>query len=1183
MRKLSKVLSLPALIGVWAFVLCALEFSIWAPSVRAQVVLGSISGSVIDQSGAAVPGADVRITNTATHQASATKTDAMGLFHLALLPVGSYDLELSKEGFRQLALTNVEVNAAADTGLGSLKLEVGQVTTSVEVSAAPPLLETTQAQITNTVNNTAIAQFPGAMENQGLDFLALQFPGVVASRDNNFSNYNGVGFSVNGIRGRNNDQQIDGQSNNDNSVAGPAIFLGNPDFVQEYQVVTNNFGPEYGRNSGSVVNIITKAGTNNWHGDVFGTLGDSKLNSLSNVQKAFEGLTKVPAFTETFSGASIGGPIIKDKLFVFGGFDADVLNSSSVYATGNLTPTPAGLSELATCFPGSPSVADLEQFGPYGIKGGNPTPSGTPTVKTLTVADGSACPVEFAGVQRTLATPTHQYDVTTRVDYNTENNRFYGRYLYQKLTPMNLDAFGSAGADPAAGYPANVPSFSEDFGFSWTRTLTPAMINEARLSYGRLTVEFGGNGIGNTIPNQGSLATAISRVTLPSGYLSYGPPTNAPQGRIVNTYQFQDNWTYSRGRHLLKAGANITYQRSPNVFLPNYNGNFQFTLSGTEGVQNYALNIPRRVLITLGSPTLDFREHDNFFYFGDDVKVSRNLTLNLGLTYTYFGQPANLFHQADVKRENGTSPFFDPALPLSLRTFPSIPSPKNEFGPSAGFAYTPQWSGWLAGGGKLVLRGGYRLAYDPPYYNVYLNIASSAPQVLAQTLTGTTAAANPLPAQPFGPAVRNELAPFLTLGVADPRSFSETTITPDFRGDRTQEWSFGVQRELAPGTVVEVRYVGNHGSDLFQSINANPDISAVAANFYNPIVLPSGVAPCPADQAVVPSAVGRINCNLGVVRERTNTGVSDYEGLQAQLRAANLRHQLGVTASYTWSKTTDNVSEIFGTFAGANTTAFSQNPLDFVRAEHGLSGLDIPQNFTVTFVESLPFLRDQHGWVGKILGGWAISGSYILSSGQPYTPVQFAINNTYADSAFLGAFNSGAENLRPFLSSPSAPASNVGIFAADACADFGVGCELGGTALLSLNAINATGAEQTVTNAQVRFISNGPEANTVFGTPYGNAGRNTLRDYQTNFGNFGISKTTKVTERVSVRFHMDMLNVFNHPNYQSIDPFVDDAGFIGEATGFALPQVFTGSTLASNTDSTSMGQRAIRFGLRIEF
>ncbi len=1159
------------------FLFCSLVFSLSPSRVAAQVVRGSISGSVVDQSGAAVPDAAIRATSKDTAHVFTATTESSGLFHIALLPVGSYNLEVSKSGFRKLALSNVEVSAAKDTGLGSLRLEVGQVTTTVEVSAAPPLLETTQAQVSTSIKGSTIATFAGVGEAQGLDFLALQLPGVVNNRDLGFSNSNGPGFAVNGLRGRNNDQQIDGQNNNDNSVAGPYLFMGNPDVVEEYQITTNNFGPEYGRNSGSVINIVTKSGTNNWHGTVFGTESNSALNTLSNTQKAFEGLKKVPRFNDEFTGGTIGGPLQKDRVFLFGGFDDEIISQKAVYSTGSLTPTPAGLGQLAACYPNSTSVAALRAFGPYGVGGGSPTPQGTPAPITLTsganTPDGT-CAVEFAGVQRTLSTPTHVYDGTFRLDVNGTNDRVYGRYIYQHLNDFNTDAFATA----AAGYPANVPSLGEDIGLSWTHNFSSRTVNEARVSYGRLAVEFGGNTIGNTVPNQSAIGSALAFVRMPQGYLNFGPATNAPQGRIVNTYQVQDNWSYFRGKHQIKAGFNYTYQRSPNIFLPNFNGAFRY-----RNFTKFALNQPRTVTIALGSPSLDFREHDFFAYVGDDFKVKPNLTLNLGLTYSYFGQPANLFHRLDTKREsNAGSAFFDPSLPLSVRTFHELPSVKTNFGPSAGFAYTPQWGGRFMGHGKTVLRGGYRIAYDPAYYNIYLNISTSAPQVLLQTLRGSTAASVPLPAQPFGPAVRSELAPFLTLG-ADPRTFNQTDVSPDFGPDFVQSWSFGVQREFTPHAVLEARYVGNRGSNLFQSVNANPDVSAIAATFPN--ALPSGVTPCSDANAVVPQAVGRVNCNTGVLRRRTNTAVSDYEGLQLEFRATNLAHQLTLRSSYTWSKTTDNASEIFGTFAGGGSIAFSQNPLDFVRGEHSRSGLDIPQNWTLSFYEEIPAFRAQHGIVGHVLGGWGVSGSYIISAGQPYTPQQFALNSTYFDSAFNGGFNGGAETARPFLGLPSAPASTVGIFAGDACSGFGVGCELAPGALLSFNAVNTTGAEQTVTSSAVRFIVNAPTANSIFGTPFGNAGRNILRDYHTNVANFSLFKNIKFSERTRLQWHMTMLNVFNHPNFSSIDPFLDDAGLALEGTGFADPRLFSGSTLVNFSQGAipGAGQRAIKFGLKVIF
>lgn len=1156
--------------------------------LSAQVVKGSISGTVMDVTGAVVSGAEIKVVESSTGSTSSTVSGMDGAFKIPLLGIGKYALTVTMQGFRPLTIMDVTVNSAQDTGVGGLKLELGAQATSVEVTAAAPLVQTSQSQISNSISSTSITLFPNLEGNTGLDQLALMLPGVANTRDAGYSNTNGTGFTVNGLRGRSNDQQIDGQANNDNSVTGPALFLGNPDFVQEYQVTTSNFGPEYGRNSGSVVNILTKSGTNNWHGAVFGVEANNKLNSLTNTEKAFQGLHELPVMNEVFTGASIGGPIRKEKLFVFGGFDADIIPGGTNYSTGSKTPTPAGLAALASCFPSSPSIAAMTAYGPFGVKGGNPASSGSTTMvdifkvnalgQYVNDAEGNhivACAgVPFSGVQRMLSTAYHQYDHMERIDYNGDKNKIYGRYIYQKTTPLNLD-YGTA----ANGYPVTVPSFANQIGFDWTRTINPTMVNEFRLNYTRSTVQFGGNGIGDTIPQMGNLATGLSAVNMPSGYASFGPPNSFPQGRIINTYQLQDNWSWFKGKHQFKAGANLTYMRSPNVFLPNYNGSFTFS-----NISMFAADVPSSISITLGSPNLDFREHQSFFYFGDDWRVKQNLTLNLGLTWSYFGQPANLFHDSDVKRENGSSPFFDPSLPLSVRAFPSLSAPKSNFGPSVGFAYTPQWGGWLTGSGKTVVRGGFRIAYDPAFYNIYLNLASAAPQVLAQTVTGANAAANPLLAVPLGPAVRNELAPYLTLGVSDPRSFNQTTVTPNFHSDRIYSWSFGIQRELGPHMAFESRYVANHGSDLFQSINQNPYVTGLAADFAN--LVPPGVTPCSAADAVVSKAVGRANCKLGVVRQRTNTGVSDYQGWQNELRTNNLWNQLMLMTSYTFSKTTDNASDIFGNYAAGQTLAFSQNPFDYVKSEHGLSALDVPHAWTLSFVEAIPAFKKQQGLLGHALGGWQLAGTYLLTSGQAYTPTQqymyYSMGSspypfdTSFNSAFAGA---SYENLRPFYSNPSAPANMVGILAGDACAyDGTIGCGLAPNTLLSWNALNQyelgitnSFSETPVSPSQVRYVVNGPQSAGNFGTPYGNVGRNTLRDSITNTANFSVYKTTNLTERVKVRFDATFVNVFNHPNFTTIDPYIDDAGVLQEAYGFAVANLNDG------------GRRRIKFGLRVEF
>src|SRR5215469_6352402 len=241
--------------------------------------------------------------------------------------------------------------------------------------------------MTNTFTSLYLSTFAGIQENEGLDNLALFVPGIASARDNGFSNSNGgLGFSVNGLRGRNNDQQIDGQNNNDNSVAGPAIFFSDPEWAGQYNIVTNNFGPEYGRNAGSVVNIVTKQGGNAWHGSVYGNYNPSTFNAMTNFQKNFahdargNPLTDPPTSNDTFAGIQVGGPVVKNKLFVSGGFNSQIINISNPFTTGGVTPTPNGLATLSACFPNpaTPSgaaLSALKQFGPFGVTGGNPTPS----------------------------------------------------------------------------------------------------------------------------------------------------------------------------------------------------------------------------------------------------------------------------------------------------------------------------------------------------------------------------------------------------------------------------------------------------------------------------------------------------------------------------------------------------------------------------------------------------------------------------------------------------------------------------------------------------------------------------------------------------------------------------------------------------------------------------------------
>jgi hypothetical protein len=299
-----------------------------------------------------------------------------------------------------------------------------------------------------------------------------------------------------------------------------------------------------------------------------------------------------------------------------------------------------------------------------------------------------------------------------------------------------------------------------------------------------------------------------------------------------------------------------------------------------------------------------------------------------------------------------------------------------------------------------------------------------------------------------------------------------------------------------------------------------------------------------------------------------------------EFRANNLFKQLTVRSSYTFSKNLDNTSEIFSNFAGGNSLTNPQNPLDNTRGEYSYSGLDFPHQWSMLFSEQLPFYKDQKGLVGHVLGGWTVSGNYILASGQRYTPVQildatFTAAGDYYDFGYLSNFI-GVDSARPFIGNLSAPSTSVGIFAGDACNIGFVGpadpiCALAPSQLVSLTAIGQNGSLVKVTNNDVRYILNAGEAQTIFGTPFGNAARNLSQDGISNIANASVYKNIKFSERTSFEFHVTFQNAFNHANFKSIDPVLDDAGQSGQLFGF-------GNNKLSDTI-----QRKITFGGKFTF
>ncbi|HSE48488.1 MAG TPA: carboxypeptidase regulatory-like domain-containing protein, partial [Terriglobales bacterium] len=315
------------------------------------IVTGTIAGTAVDQQGAVVKDAKVMATNTDTGVSYTGTTNDQGYFTIRSVPTGNYSVTVEAQGFSKKQITGVKVASGVISDQGKIELKIGS-TETVTVEASAPLIETTTAQIGKTFEARQTTDLP---VGTGFDSLALLVPGAATTGDAGFSNTNGAGISMNGQRGRSNNFNIDGQANNDNSVAGPSYFLGNQDLIQEFQVISNNFSAEYGRNMGSVINYVTKSGTNNWHGTAFWFYTGNFTASLRNEEKSslLGGDGVVPRLVDNRYGFTFGGPIVKNKAWFFvSGMNERQRAGFTSSSGSSLTPTPTGLATLAATYCG---------------------------------------------------------------------------------------------------------------------------------------------------------------------------------------------------------------------------------------------------------------------------------------------------------------------------------------------------------------------------------------------------------------------------------------------------------------------------------------------------------------------------------------------------------------------------------------------------------------------------------------------------------------------------------------------------------------------------------------------------------------------------------------------------------------------------------------------------------------
>jgi outer membrane receptor protein involved in Fe transport len=1145
------------------------------------IVTGSISGTVQDPQGAVVPGAAVTATELSTNRVYHTVSTSSGAISISALPPGEYKVHVEAPNFHAFE-KSATVAVGTDTSLGIVRLELGASTETITVEGnSAPLIEATTDQISETFDTKKTADLP--MGNS-FDSLALFIPGVATAGDASFSNNNGAELSINGQRARSNNFQIDGQNNNDNSIGGPSIFFGNQDAISEIQVVTN-YSAEYGRNMGGVVNYVTKAGTNQFHGTAFEFWTGNTFSSFENEEKSSvfgfcapgqtpdpndpNSCTKpvMPQLVDNRFGGTLGGPIKKDRIWFFGSgnFERQRFGGSPNSSGSGIVPTPAGLQQLAAAFPNSPVNALEASIGPNVVAAGNPTftnkqmvlvtdqidPSSGFAFNCVTAGVNGCTPVEFGTISRFVSSPFNDYEGTGRVDFRlTDKDNFFARYVVQKTSSTGVN-FGN-GID--VGDWQTVPGLSQQIGLDWVRNFSNTFLDQVRFSFSR-AYSFFNEGSFPSCNSSNALACPTDIIMIgsaPQDQTSFGVAAGFPQGRIINVYQLQDNASKLLGEHSLKFGGEVSQQRSPNVFLPENNGFFAFT-----SFSDIIANNPLETQIALGNPRLPFKETDLAGYFQDDWRIKDNLTLNLGLRWEWFQQAVNLLHDRGVATQKSSNPLWDPSLPLSLTTPSPVAQDLNNFSPVVGFAWTPRFGKGVLGDGKTVVRGGFRMAYDPAFYNMFLNEATSAPAVNLATLFGPALGGTTvLPNSGF---FGTQLVPYLSPQVprGNPGFSNELLVDENFHNPYSEQWNFGIQRAFGNNIVAEVRYVGNHTIGNFQTLNGNPDLQPlIAAGFQK--VIPAGLTPCSDPSA---PGFGYADCNRSNLIRYGNTAWSKYNGLQTELRIGGW-HGLTATASYTYSKTMDNASEIFSTIGGGNTVSYAQNPFDTDRGERGNAGIDYPNVVGVAMIYDLPFYKTQPGLIGRLLGGWEINTTYRYSSGQPYTTIQSHDPNSLCDPTTT--LSSQHDACRPILANASAPLASAGQCTDPAAPDCGLVDFVTGSPV-SMNSVH--------------WIYNDPTAAAFFGTPFAGAGRNILRGQPISTANLAVFKNINLNEKFKLQFQAQAFNVMNVQFLGVPDPVLNDVGSF-QSTKFNNNG---GLAFAGNLTTDGLARRRLLFGLKLLF
>ena len=1080
-------------------------------NVNAQQITGSIRGTVVDPSGAVVQSAAVSAQQTETGLTRTAVTNREGEYVLVELPIGHYQIRAGAKGYQKYLQEGILLNVNQTATVG-IHLKLGAETEQIEVQADAQLAQSTVSSLGETVMQREILDLP----LDGRDFSQLGWlqPGVVpltaglkeaggAARANQ-------AYSVDGQRPESNNFLIDG-ADNVNAVDAGFVLKPPIDSIAEFRILTHNANAEFGRNTGSTTNIVTRSGANSFHGAAWEFLRNDVMDSSDSFSRSVQPLK------QNQFGATFGGPILKDKTFFFGYYEGfRNRQGETVPATvPSLAERQGNFAQL--CSSPNPNIVVsfvggicTDQHGKLYFPGqlfnfaAGPKPVPIPNNQLPSIDPTATNVLPFFPLPNR---GSNGFVATQTLRQNNDQFGFRLDHYLSRADTLNFRYMFSGGptTDPLSTAGANVPGFpvgendrAQNFVAQETHVFSPTVIGVARFSY--LRNKFLLDQHINHEPAsdlgfqyQPTLPSAAGPPFIQvSGYSSVGDPITGPRNTFQNTFDLSGSLSWIHGRHELKFGGG--YRRDQINALQGIATNGFFVFAGFPFSDAFASFLEGQPVVFLqggGDFSREIRDRALDLYGQDNYKVTSHLTLNLGLRYelpfaaTENKNRVNLFVPGAQSRVIPTAPAGllypgDPGVPAGL-----IPTQKTAFAPRVGFAWDPR------GDAKTVVSAAYGIFYEPYYTGQGgpLQDPISAPPYLKTLQLGfpVNSFANPF----YSPN------PF---GVPFPEPMTLLVVNRNLHLPYAQDWNLNIQRSFGADWLLQVGYVGTTGVRLPRFIEGNPAVYVPGLDTTSPGCTVAN--PCPistssnANQRRLYSGCTLAqpdNCVYSSVGEIASIANSSYNALEASLRK-RFSHGLSFLASYTWSHSIDDVSSFNITGSASQQTAgendLAQNPFNLA-AERGRSMFDARHRFVLSYQWSLPFLQQSSNWYGKALGNWQLNGILTAMSGTPFTVFDSNDVSLQGSAPEISGFSSNRPNV---VANPNSGPRT---------------------------------AAQWFNKSAFQPIVQDPNSPVQ---QFGNEGRNAVQGPGYVNWDFSAFKNIRLTESKELQFRGELFNVLNHTN-----------------------------------------------------